>query len=397
MQAVIPALSFDNTENAFSHRSTAELKRAKWLFALLNNNLLTTLGTRLTPWAMRLKLPVQGIVRATIFKQFCGGETLADCASVIDLLARHNVHTILDYGIEAKQTEADFDKTVHGITQAIAFAATHKHVPFVSLKLTGIARFALLEKLHSQQSLSVPEAAEWDRVRQRLLQLCQRAADMGIGIMIDAEESWIQQPIDDLADAMMQLLNNQRAVVWNTYQLYRHDRLAILQRDIQRARGKGFLLGAKLVRGAYLEKERKRATALGYSSPIHETKQASDRDFNQAIHVCLEHIDHVCFCVASHNEDSNHLAARLLVEKKLPADHPHVHFSQLYGMSDHISFNLARAGFRVSKYVPYGPVPDVIPYLMRRAQENTSVGGMSSRELQLIKRELKRRQLIQRP
>ena len=223
-------------------------------------------------------------------------------------------------------------------------------------------------------------------------EICQAAADSRIGVLVDAEESWIQNTVDALTMQMMDAFNRDRVVVYNTIQLYRHDRLAFLKHSYEAAHEKGFVLGAKLVRGAYMEKERKRADQLSYPSPIQPNKEATDRDYDLGVTFCIQHIEDIALIVASHNENSNLLAARLLEQRNLPLNHPHVHFSQLYGMSDNITFNLAKAGCPVSKYLPFGPIKDVIPYLMRRAQENSSVSGQTGRELGLIKKELKRRE-----
>lgn len=391
MRAVAGKVSFENTAIAFAHRSNAELLQAYRIYQLINLRLLTELGIRLTPWAIRMKLPVKGLVKQTLFRLFCGGESLPECSAVINRLAAYNVGTILDYGVEAKQSESEFERTVSSIQEAIRFAASHPQVGFVSVKVTGICRFALLQKLHDGSVLSSAEVQEWERTTDRLFRICTEARQNRVGVMLDAEESWIQKPIDDLAIAMMQQFNREKVVVLNTYQLYRHDRLTFLQHNLEQARQQGYLLGAKLVRGAYMEKERRRAARMGYPSPIQPNKASCDRDFNDAVRYCMERLDHILLCVASHNEESNLLAVQLAQQRGLPPDHPHLWFSQLYGMSDNITFNLAHAGFRVAKYLPYGPVEEVIPYLMRRAQENTSVGGMTSRELLLLRRERQRR------
>ncbi|MCS6916958.1 MAG: proline dehydrogenase family protein [Chitinophagales bacterium] len=391
MHAVSDPVSFDDTAVAFAHRSDADLNRAYRIYQLINNRPLTWLGTRLTPWAIQAGLPVKGLLRSTLFRLFCGGETLQECEEVIHRLSRFGVYTILDYGVEAKQREDEFDRTTDSILDAIRFAAPLSHVPFVSIKITGICRFALLEKRHAGVALSPEEQQEWQRVNDRLLRICMAAQQHRIGVMVDAEESWIQDPIDELADQMMQRFNRSSAVVLNTFQLYRHDRLAFLRRSFEAAQQGGYVLGAKLVRGAYMEKERRRAARLGYASPIQPDKAACDRDFDEAIRFCLHRLSAVFLCVASHNEKSNLLATQLARQLRYPADHPHLWFSQLFGMSDNITFNLTHAGFRAAKYLPYGPVAEVVPYLMRRAQENTSVAGMSSRELLLLRRERQRR------
>jgi Proline dehydrogenase len=404
MTQTIPAVSFDNTENAFAYKSDKELQKARFLFTSMGYQSLVKLGTRITPWAIRAGLPIKGLIRNTIFEQFVGGETLEETAGVAAKLKQFNVQVILDYGVEGKEGEENFDHATNEFIRVINYAATQPNIPFMSVKVTGLARFALLEKLDAaatgksgyegkvhEEVLSADEKVEWQRVVQRITRIIEVAAQRGVGVLIDAEESWIQDPVDALTMQMMERFNNKQAVIFNTIQLYRHDRLAFLRSSLVEAQQKGFILGAKLVRGAYMEKERKRAEEKDNASPIQPDKAASDRDYNAAVAFCIDHIDQISLIVASHNEYSNLYTTQLLDQKGLPHNHPHVHFSQLYGMSDNITFNLARAGFSVSKYLPFGPIKDVIPYLMRRAQENSSVSGQTGRELGLIKKELQRR------
>lgn len=395
-------ISFDNTGNAFAYKSDKALKRAHFLFSSMGYSTLVKWGTRLTPWAIRAGLPINGMIRSTIFEQFVGGETLEETASVAKHLAEYNVGVILDYGVEGKEGEDNFDHATEEFIRVIRYAASQPNIPLMSIKVTGFARFGLLEKLDRLadgargeirlESLIASERTEWGRVSRRMREICQAAADSRIGVLVDAEESWIQNTVDALTMQMMDAFNRDRVVVYNTIQLYRHDRLAFLKHSYEAAHEKGFVLGAKLVRGAYMEKERKRADQLSYPSPIQPNKEATDRDYDLGVTFCIQHIEDIALIVASHNENSNLLAARLLEQRNLPLNHPHVHFSQLYGMSDNITFNLAKAGCPVSKYLPFGPIKDVIPYLMRRAQENSSVSGQTGRELGLIKKELKRRE-----
>lgn len=399
-------ISFDNTENAFAYKSDKELRKAHFLFSTMRYHWLVKLGVRLTPWAIRTGLPVRGMVRNTMFAQFVGGETLEQTAKVAARLQQFAVQVILDYGVEGKEGEESFDHACDEFIRVINYAATQPNIPFMSVKITGIARFALLEKLNAAafeysgargeigyEALDADEREEWGRVEDRMVRICAAAAEKNIGVLIDAEETWIQDPVDALTMQMMERFNRGSAIVFNTVQLYRHDRLAFLQASAEQAQQKQFILGAKLVRGAYMEKERKRALAMGYSSPIQPHKAATDKDYNEALAFCIDRLDGISVIVASHNEHSNLHAAQLLDEKSLPHRHPHIHFSQLYGMSDNITFNLARAGFSVSKYLPFGPIGDVVPYLMRRAQENSSVAGQTGRELGLIEKEMKRRNL----
>jgi proline dehydrogenase len=390
-------LSLENTQNAFAYKSTSDLKKERFLFSVIQNPWVVSIATKLTPSLMKSGLPINGLLRSTIFNQFVGGETLEDSARVTKQLSSYGVQVILDYGVEAKEGEENFDRVTEHIIEAIDFAATQTNVPFVSVKITGIASMDLLEKLNEAPRLrsgihdSENEDAAWGRVRERMYAICDVASEKGIGVLIDAEETWIQDPIDRLAIELMTVYNNEKAVVYNTYQLYRNDRLNFLKISHTIARDGNFILGAKLVRGAYMEKERLRATKNGYPSPIHENKEATDRDFDAAAAYCISNNETIALILASHNEQSNLNIVQLMEEKGLANNNTSVHFSQLYGMSDHITFNLASAGYNISKYLPFGPLQDVIPYLMRRAEENTSVNGQTSRELTLIRTELARR------
>ena len=385
------SFSFDNTEVAFSYKTDRELRKSSFLFSIINSNFLTQIGVRLTPLIFKLNLPFKKMVKSTIFNQFCGGETLEDCEETIGKLSGYRVRTILDYGVEAKETEEDFDKSTDGFLRSIEFSKHNPNITFISVKLTALCRFGLLEKIHAWKDLSEKEKEEKQKYESRMLRICEAASHSNVSVMIDAEESWIQNPIDEITMKLMSQFNKERPVIYNTYQMYRVDRLDFLKKTFETARSENFILGAKLVRGAYMEKERKRAKANNYPSPIQADKKSADDDYNHAVSFCVENIDAISFCIGSHNEYSNRFGAELAAEKNIPSNHPHLHFSQLYGMSDNITFNLAHAGFNVTKYVPYGPVEDVVPYLMRRAQENTSVSGQSSRELMLLKKEIKRR------
>jgi len=391
------SLSLDNTQIAFAYKSTAELKRARFLFTVIQSPIIVSLATKLTPALMNSGLPVNGLIRSTIFNQFVGGETLDETARVAKQLGAYGVQVILDYGVEAKEGEENFDNVTEKIMEALEFAATQNNIPFVSIKLTGIASLQLLETLNEAPRLrsgihdSEIEDSAWERVKERMYAICDMAAEKGVGILLDAEETWIQDPIDRLAIELMAEYNKEKVVVYNTYQLYRNDRLHFLQLSHKIAKEKNFKLGAKLVRGAYMEKERLRAKEQGVASPIHLDKEATDKDFNEAAAFCIENKESISFILASHNEESNLKIAQLMIEKGISANDPHVHFSQLYGMSDPISFNMAKEGYNVSKYLPFGPIKDVIPYLMRRAEENSSVNGQTSRELLFIRQELARR------
>jgi len=393
-------ISFENTQNAFAYKSTKALKSAKLLFGFMGYPKLVQLGTRLVPVLLKAGLPIKGIIRNTIFKQFVGGETLAETIPVAQMLAEHNVDVILDYGVEGKEGEENFDQATQVFIDVINHAASQKNIPFISIKVTGLASHELLQTLHEAPRLrsgihdNEMEQAAWNRVRDRMYAICEAAAEKNVGVLVDAEESWIQDPIDRLTMEMMAVFNTQKAVVFNTIQLYRHDRLHFLRISHQIAEAQGFILGLKLVRGAYMEKERAVALEKNRQSPIQISKEATDTDYDEAVRFCMDHIHSTAVIIASHNEQSNLLGAKLLDEMMLPHNHPHVHFSQLYGMSDTITFNLAKEGFNVSKYLPFGPIQDVIPYLMRRAQENTSVSGQTGRELLQLKRELARRKSL---
>lgn len=381
----------DNTAIAFRYRNDKELKRAHFIFSSLKSPLITKLGIKLTQLSLSLHLPVKLILKKTLFEQFCGGETMDEAGKTAATIAEYGVQTILDYGVEGKENEAEFDKAVPEFIKAIDYAATNKNIPFISLKVTGFSRFALLEKMNSGAALSGTEKAEFDRIYNRVDKICNEATAKGVMVLIDAEETWIQKPIDDIVDAMMAKYNKVRVVVFNTFQLYCNNRLDFLKTSYEKAMELGYLLGAKLVRGAYMEKERTRAQECGYPSPIHIDKQATDKDYDDAVIFCMEHLDGLSLFIGTHNEKSCLTAVQYMQEHNIPSDTDRVHFSQLYGMSDNISFNLADQQYHVAKYLPYGPVNDVVPYLLRRAQENTSVAGQTSRELALIVKEMKRR------
>ncbi|MEO6850755.1 MAG: proline dehydrogenase family protein [Mucilaginibacter sp.] len=384
-------LSFDNTEIAFRNSSNTDLKRAYWLFRMININFFVKIGPPMTNFAMKIGLPIKSLIKATIFKHFCGGETISECDNTIKKLYKGGVGTILDYSVEGEDEEQVFDATRDEIINTIIRASGDKAVPIAVFKVTGVGRFSLLEKLDANRSLTQDEEAEWKKVSDRVLSICTKAFETNVPVMIDAEETWIQNTIDHLALDMMRRFNKDNAIVYNTYQLYRHDKLTSLKRDHKVALKEGFILGAKLVRGAYMEKERKRAAEMDYPCLIQPDKESTDKDYDVALHFCVDNVDKIAFVAGTHNEHSCRVLADLLNDKKVEYNHPHVYFSQLLGMSDNLSFNLADAGYNVAKYVPYGPVKSVLPYLFRRAQENTAIAGQMSRELGLIIKERKRR------
>ncbi|MFI5148420.1 MAG: proline dehydrogenase family protein [Bacteroidia bacterium] len=384
-------ISFDNTEIAFSGKTGRDLNRSYWLFKLVSNPAFVNFGKILTSFSLALHLPIRPAIKATIFRQFVGGEDILECSSTIEELGKYNIGAILDYSVEGAETEAAFDHCTRETLATINKAAGNKHIPFCVFKVTGLGRFALLEKISAHSPLTKEEEEEFFRVKSRVSEICEKAAAHSVPVFIDAEESWIQQAIDDLANTMMAHLNKERPLIYNTFQLYRKDRLSYLKESFRLAADGGYHLGAKLVRGAYMEKERKRAAEMGYPDPIQTGKDATDTDYNAALDFCVEHIDRIGLCAGTHNESSSMHLVQIMDTAKLPASDPRIYYSQLFGMSDHISFNLARAGYNVVKYVPYGPVKEVLPYLIRRAQENTSVKGQTGRELSLIMKEKERR------
>lgn len=384
-------VSFENTSIAFSSQSDFKLRKTYWLFALMNRGWLVNLGTFFIKIALRLHLPIKLLIKNTIFSQFCGGESIRDSEKTIQHLHDAHVGTILDYSVEGEENEKSFDETTLEILRTIERASESSDIPFSVFKVTGLASTELLEAIQIGDSLNKEQKAEFDRVLKRVDTLCRRAYERNVRIFIDAEESWIQDTIDTLAYEMMDRYNHERPVVYNTYQMYRWESLAHLQRDVEEAHAKGYYLGAKLVRGAYLEKERLRAHEEEYQDPIQATKEDTDHDFNAAIDYCLQNRDVVSICLGTHNEYSCQYCIQQMKRFGIAPDDRHIYFAQLLGMSDNISYNLANAGYNVAKYVPYGPVEAVMPYLFRRADENKSIAGQSSREFTLVSNELKRR------
>lgn len=384
-------ISFDNTAVAFTYKSTAELRKANFIFTLVNHPWVSSMATAFVKFAFKVGLPVKSVIRNTVFEHFCGGESIEMSEPVVQKLAHNGVYTILDYSAEGEKTEAGFDKTLAETLHIVERAKDSKHIPFAVFKPSGVASVELLEKVQGKATLTMAEQADFKRVRERFYQICERGHRYGVPVLIDAEESWIQDPIDALVDEMMALFNKEKAIVWNTYQLYRTAALTNLKNAHHNAVMHNYFVGAKLVRGAYMEKERARAEEKGYPSPIHPDKDATDNAYNQALKFCLDNKQRISTLSGSHNEYSNMFLTVLMDKHSMRPDDPRVWFAQLYGMSDNISFNLAREGYNVAKYVPYGPVASVMPYLLRRAEENTSVAGQSSRELTLIRKELQRR------
>jgi proline dehydrogenase len=385
-------ISFENTEIAFKSKSNSDLKRAFWLFKIIGSPIMVKIGKWATPFALKIRLPIKGIIKKTIFKQFCGGETIAECDEQIATLAKFGIGTILDYSVEGKTSAEDFEATTLEIIATITKGKSSDSMPFAVFKVTGIATFSLLERANDGfEKLNESDKEDLNSVISRIDRICKAGYDADMAVFIDAEESWIQETIDQISKLMMLKYNHSRAIVFNTLQLYRHDRLAHLKVEIEASKAANIHYGVKLVRGAYMEKERNRANEKGYPSPIQPNKEASDKDYDLALEHCLENIAMVSICAGTHNEQSSALLASLMDKHGIVSNDKRIYFAQLLGMSDHISYNLANNNNNVAKYVPYGPIKEVLPYLLRRADENTSVKGQTSRELNLIMKERSRR------
>ncbi len=384
---------FDNTEIAFALKSDSELERAYFLFKMISIEPLVRIGTAATNFAIKVHLPIEGLIRSTVFDHFCGGVNEEDCLPVIDKMYQKGVSSVLDYSVEGKDDENDFETAMQKVLKIIDFAKELESIPIAVFKPTGFGRFYLFEKLGRGEVLNSKEQEEWNKVINRFDLVCKKAKANDIAILIDAEESWMQEAADDLVTAMMKKYNKEKPIVFNTLQMYRHDRLAFLKKQYLEAKKENYFLGYKLVRGAYMEKENERAEEKGYKSPICKNKAATDDNFNQGIEYVLDNLDCMSLFAGTHNEESSYLLMQLMNEKGIANNDERVWFGQLYGMSDHISYNLADKGYNVAKYMPFGPVKDVMPYLIRRAEENTSVAGQTGRELALIKKEKIRRKL----
>ncbi len=382
---------FNDTEIAFKLKSDVELNRALFLFNMINRPTLVKIGTTLTKLSLKFRLPVEGLIKSTIFNQFSAGESMEHCLPTIEKMYTKRLHSILDYSVEGKEQEEQFDAAMKKKISIIEFAGKRKELPFAVFKPTGIGRFAIWEKVTSKVTLTPEEEEEWQRVQQRVENICEAAYQNDISVLADGEETWMQGAADELMEKMMRKYNQEKTLIFNTLQCYRWDRLQYLQDLHERGRAHGFKIGAKIVRGAYMEKENERAKKMGYDSPICENKEATDVSFNGVLAYCLSHIEDISTFIGTHNEMSNYLALQVMEDKNIDIDDGRVWFSQLYGMSDHISYNLAKKGYNAAKLVPFGPVKEVVPYLIRRAQENTSVKGQTGRELSLLEEERKRR------
>lgn len=382
---------FNNTQIAFALKSDTELERAYFLFKLIDSQPLVKIGTAVTNFALKANLPVEGLIRATVFDHFCGGINENDCVKVVDKMFTKGVSSVLDYSVEGKEEEEQFDATMEMILKIITFAKANKAIPFAVFKPTGVGRFELFEKKGAGIAFSESENQEWQRILNRFDVICKAGYENDIALLIDGEESWMQDAADAIVAQMMEKYNTKKAIVFNTLQMYRWDRLDYLKKLHETAKEKNFFIGMKLVRGAYMEKEINRANEKNYTSPICESKQATDENYNAAVQYMMQHIDKMAIYVGTHNEESTYLTLKLMFENNITANDNRIWFGQLYGMSDNISYNLAHEKYNVSKYLPFGPVKDVMPYLIRRAEENTSVAGQTSRELTLIKLERQRR------
>lgn len=384
---------FTNTEIAFALKSDSELERAYFLFKLIESQPLVRIGTAVTNFALKAHLPVEGLIRSTVFDHFCGGVNENDCLSVVDKMYTKGVSSVLDYSVEGKEEETQFDAALEMTLKTIEFAKERDAIPFAVFKPTGFGRLSLYQKIGEGKSLTDSEQEEWNRVVARYEKVCKTAYEKDVALLIDSEETWMQDAADELVASMMQKYNKEKAIVFNTLQMYRWDRLDYLKKLHERAKAEGFYIGMKLVRGAYMEKENERAQEKGYKSPICVSKEATDENYDATVLYMIENIDKMAIFAGTHNEQSSYKLMQLMQEKGLAKNDNRIWFGQLYGMSDHISYNLAAHGYNVAKYLPFGPVRDVMPYLIRRAEENTSVAGQTSRELTLIKKEKERRKL----
>lgn len=382
---------FNNTQVAFALKTDTELDRAYFLFKMIDNEPLVRIGTAVTNFALKAHLPVESLIRATVFDHFCGGTTEEDCLSVVDKLFTKGVSSVLDYSVEGKEEEEQFDAALQMTLKTVEFAKERKAIPFAVFKPTGLGRFDLYTKIGEKQPLSDEEKKEWDRVVARFELICKTAYEKNVALLIDGEESWMQDAADDLVTEMMRKYNKKKAVVFNTLQLYRWDRLDYLKKLHEQAKAEGFFIGMKIVRGAYMEKENKRAEEKGYPTPICETKEATDINYDLTMAYMMDNLDSMSIFSGTHNESSSYKLIEMMQAKGISKNDVRIWFGQLYGMSDNISYNLAEYGYNVAKYLPFGPVRDVMPYLIRRAEENTSVAGQTSRELNLLKAERQRR------
>lgn len=387
----ISKINFEDTATAFAHKTDAQLRKSHLVFSVMDYPWVVKVGTAVTNTALAMKLPVKGIIKKTLFDHFCGGESINGSEARMQKLAGAKVKTILDYSVEGEASEQGYDEAVEEALRVADYAKDHVSIPFCVIKPTGIGSGKLMEKKQKGETFSADEQARFDKIYERLDKIVSLAVSNDMKFMIDAEETWYQDVVDEMAYTLMKKYNKEKPYVYNTYQLYRHESYANMVKGYEEVTAAGCYFAAKLVRGAYMEKERERAEDKGYTDPIQPTKEATDQDYNKALNFVIDHIDKFAVCAGTHNEDSCQHLADLMAEKGINKSDDRVYFAQLLGMSDNISFKLASEGYNVAKYVPYGPVEKVLPYLFRRAEENTSIAGQSSREYRLIQKELKRR------
>ncbi|MEB8329189.1 proline dehydrogenase family protein [Flavobacteriaceae bacterium KMM 6897] len=384
---------FENTATAFALKTDSELERAYFLFKMITNEPLVRIGSAVTNFAIKAHLPVEGLIRATVFDHFCGGVSEKDCLPLIEKMHQKGVSSVLDYSVEGKDVENQFDFAYEKIMEILNFVKEKEGIPYAVFKPTAFGRFAIYQKIGEGKTLTEAEEQEWQRIIKRFDKVCKKAHDMDVALLIDGEESWMQDAADSLVEDLMVKYNKEKPIVFNTLQMYRNDRMDYLKKLHQKAQEKGFIIGVKVVRGAYMEKENDRAEEQGYPTPICPSKRATDENFDAAIEYIIEHLDKIALFSGTHNELSCYKLMELMEKMNIPNNDPRIWFGQLYGMSDNISFNLAAHGYNVAKYLPFGPVRDVMPYLIRRAEENTSVAGQTTRELTLLKKERTRRKI----
>ena len=387
---------FDNTQTAFKLKSDSELERAYFLFKMISIEPLVRIGTAATNFALKAHLPVEGLIRSTVFDHFCGGVNEVDCIPKISEMYKSGVYSVLDYSVEGKVDEAQFDLALQKTLELITFSKNNKAMPIAVFKPTGFGRLKIYQKVSDKISLSASEKEEWYRIKKRFDLVCASGNLNKIKILIDAEESWIQPALDDLVEELMACYNKEEIMVYATIQLYLSERLPYLKSLLEKSKKEAYQIGVKLVRGAYIEKETARANLKQYANPVCSSKEATDCNFDQGLQLLLENLDQAAVFVGSHNEASTLKALEQMKQANIATNHPRVCFAHLYGMSDYISYNLSDQGYNVVKYLPYGPIKKVVPYLIRRAEENSSIANQTSREMELIRKEIKRRKHLQK-
>lgn len=390
-------IDFSDYETAFAYKSKKALKRSAILFRWFQKAWFVKLMPNLLKMALKLRLPVKRLAKKWAFDHFCGGETLEECNSTALILWQYKVASILDYSVEGVDDEKQFEYNKNEIARTILNAADKEYFPFAVFKVSGLISHRVLEKVNANLELNTAEQDEFLQGKHRFESLCQLANDNDIRLYIDAEESWIQNAIDNMVIEMSKKFNQQKVVIYNTLQMYRTDRLDFFEACLLDAKENNYYLGLKVVRGAYMEKERARAKKMGYPSPIQPNKQATDSAYNEVLKRCVENAEFLEICAGTHNEESCKLLVNLMHDNYYELSNTRFWFSQLYGMSDNLSFILAQNQCNVAKYLPYGPLESTLPYLSRRANENTSVQGQAGREYIMLSTELKRRMNLRTP